>query len=195
MYERDVSEYFTAKRKAAAQLGVDFKFQPQHLPSNREIRDEIQKLTQLYEGETRFANLRNMRLAALRMMRILEPFRPRLIGSVITGHVRKGSDIDIHLFSDSISAITDILDSYDYDYGIERKRIIKLNEERFFTHVHIEGDFPFELTMYPRNKVNYVFKSSITGKAIKRASIKDLLQLIEEEHPDAEIDNDMWQEC
>ena len=31
-------------------------------------------------------------------MRLLRPFRPRLIGSVMTGHVRKGSDIDIHVF-------------------------------------------------------------------------------------------------
>jgi len=47
---------------------------------------------------------------ALRLMRLLSRFRPRLIGSVMTGHVRAGSDIDLHLFSDSIDAITDVLD-------------------------------------------------------------------------------------
>jgi hypothetical protein len=39
-------------------------------------------------------------------MRLLCRFRPRLIGSVMTGHVRKGSDIDLHLFSDSVEPVT-----------------------------------------------------------------------------------------
>ena len=41
MYERLESEYFTAKRKAARQLGLDCRFRPKDLPSNREIRDQI----------------------------------------------------------------------------------------------------------------------------------------------------------
>ena len=41
---------------------------------------------------------------------MLARFRPRLIGSVRTGHVRKGSDIDIHIFGDSLALVTDTLD-------------------------------------------------------------------------------------
>src|SRR3954453_19277683 len=103
MYERQESEYFTAKRKAARQLGVDSRYRPKDLPSNAEIREQIQSLACLYEGDARRANLKAMRLEALRMMRLLVRFRPRLIGSVLTGHVRKGSDIDLHVFSDNLS--------------------------------------------------------------------------------------------
>src|SRR5689334_6148597 len=92
MYDREESEYFTAKRKAARQLGVEYRFRPKDLPSNREIRDQIQSLAQFYEGDKRNENILQMRLAALRMMRLLSAFHPRLIGSVWTGHVRKGSD-------------------------------------------------------------------------------------------------------
>src|SRR3954452_16042330 len=98
MYARDEKEYFTAKRKAARQLGVDSRYRPKDLPSNAEIRDQIQALAQFYEGDRRRENLHDMRLAALRMMRLLARFRPKLIGSVLTGHTRKGSDIDIHVF-------------------------------------------------------------------------------------------------
>ena len=38
MYDRQESEYFTAKRKAARQLGVEYRHRPKDLPSNREIR-------------------------------------------------------------------------------------------------------------------------------------------------------------
>src|SRR3954452_9421864 len=82
MYDREESEYFTAKRKAARQLGLEYRFRPHDLPSNAEIRDQIQALANLYEGDRRRDNLRAMRLEALRLMRMLAAFRPRLIGSV-----------------------------------------------------------------------------------------------------------------
>src|SRR4051812_9066365 len=102
MYHRTESEYFTAKRKAAKQLGVEYRHRPgdlpSDLPSNKEIRDQIQAMARIHEGPKRLEHLRDMRLDALRLMRMLARFRPRLIGSVRTGHVRKGSDIDIHIF-------------------------------------------------------------------------------------------------
>src|SRR5687768_17049636 len=171
MYERQESEYFTAKRKAARQMGVDHRFRPKDLPSNAEIREQIQQLAQLYEGESRRDNLKSMRLAALRLMRLLDAFKPRLIGSTLTGHTRKGSDIDIHVFSNHVSAVTTALDDAGYQYTVERKRVRKQNEERVFTHIHIPDKYNFELTLYDADKVNYGFKSSITGKLIERASL------------------------
>src|SRR4029079_11036646 len=86
MYDRTESEYFTAKRKAARQLGLNHRYRPHDLPSNAEIRDQVQALANLYEGDKRTKNLEEMRLEALAMMRLLASFRPKLIGSVWTGH-------------------------------------------------------------------------------------------------------------
>jgi hypothetical protein len=193
MYERSESEYFTAKRKAARQLGVEYRFRPKDLPSNAEIREQIQSLARFYEGDARDENLLQMRLEALRMMRLLRAFRPRLIGSVLTGHVRKGSDVDLHVFGDHLSAITTVLDDENFRYTVEHKRIRKHNEERVFTHVHVASRFNIELTVYASDKANYPFKSSITGKTIERAGIEQLEQLLREQHPsidlEAEIDS------
>jgi predicted HD phosphohydrolase len=193
MYDREESEYFTAKRKAARQLGVEYRFRPKDLPSNREIRDQIQSLAQFYEGDARNQNILQMRVAALRMMRLLCAFHPRLIGSVLTGHVRKGSDIDLHVFTNHISSITSILDDHNFRYQIERKRVIKHNEERIFTHLHVEDRFEFELTVYDEDKINYAFKSSITGKAIERASIAELEQFLREGNPELDLDAEVQQ--
>ncbi|HXE56219.1 MAG TPA: hypothetical protein VN541_24545, partial [Tepidisphaeraceae bacterium] len=188
MYEREESEYFTAKRKAARRLRVEYRFRPKDLPSNREIRDQIQALANLYEGDKRQERLCDMRLAALRMMRLLSAFRPKLLGSTLTGHIRKGSDIDIHIFSDHPSAVTTVLEEENLPFTVERKRIINHNEERTFTHIHVQDQFSFELTLYEAGKVNYAFKSSITGKAIERATIPQLEELIRQEHPKADPD-------
>src|SRR5436190_15740200 len=123
MYERVESEYYTAKRKAARRLcrqGV----KPADLPSNAEIREQIQVFARIHEGDKRTEHLREMRLHALRLMRLLAAFRPRLIGSVMTGHVRKGSDIDIHVFADHVGLVTDLLEKEGYQFDVERKQVV-----------------------------------------------------------------------
>src|SRR5476649_2807116 len=190
MYERVETEYFTAKRKAAKRL-CRGSVKPSDLPSNSEIRDQIQLFARLHEGDQRTANLKEMRLAALHMMRLLRPFKPRLIGSVMTGHIRKGSDIDIHVFTNSAGLATDILENEGYQYDVERKAIVKFQESRVFTHIHVHDRFNFELTVYAEDQAHYVFKSSITGKAIERASIAELEQLLAQEYPETDLDADM----
>src|ERR1051325_2051262 len=115
MYQRVESEYFTAKRKAAKRL-CRHNYKPEDLPSNAEIRELIQTYARLHEGERRTAHLRAMRLEALRLMRLLRAFRPRLIGSVMTGHIRKGSDIDLHVFTDSPALVSDVLQTNGYQF-------------------------------------------------------------------------------
>ncbi len=187
MYARHESEYYRAKMKAARRLCRGW-VKPQDLPSNREIRDQIQTFARLHEGASRDDNLREMRFEALRMMRILRAFRPRLIGSVLTGHVRAGSDIDIHLFSDSIEAVSAALDNEAAVYDVERKEVRKDGEHRVFTHLHVRERFPIELTVYPANKAHVVQKSSVTGKAMERASIAELDQMLAAAYPDHSLD-------
>src|SRR4249920_1922483 len=129
MYERVESEYFTAKRKAAKRL-CRGNVKPTDLPSNSEIRDQIQLFARLHEGDQRVVHLKDMRLAALQMMRLLRQFKPRLIGSVMTGHVRKGSDIDLHVFTNSPALVAEVLENEGYQFDVERKQIVKHNEAR-----------------------------------------------------------------
>jgi hypothetical protein len=166
---------------------------PQDLPSNAEIRDQIQSFARLHEGPSRFARLREMRLEALRLMRILAAFRPRLIGSTLTGHVRAGSDIDLHVFSDSVEAVTSALEAEGMVFDVERKRVRKHGEERIFTHVHVQDRFAFELTIYGSKLAHFVFKSSITGKPIERASVRELEEFLREEYGHFDLDQELLQ--
>lgn len=186
MYSRQESEYFRAKLKAARRICRGW-VKPADLPSNTEIRDQIQTLARLYEGDSRTKNLMDMRIEAVRLMQILSRFRPKLIGSVLTGHVRSGSDIDIHVFSDSVQAVTLLLDEHGLVFDVEHKRVRKDGEETIYVHIHVKDRFPFELTVYPADKAHYVFKSSITGKAIERAGLSELLEFLGREYPEVDI--------
>lgn len=190
MYQRQETEYYRAKMKAGKRLCGGW-VKPQDLPSNAEIRDQVQAFARLYEGDRRTERLLEMRVEALRLMRILAAFRPRLIGSVMTGHVRQGSDIDVHVFSDSIDAVSAALEAEGMAFDLQRKRVRKHGEERIFTHFHVRDRFNFELTVYPAKMAHFVFKSSITGKAIERASVRELEQFLRSEYPDIDLDEQL----
>ena len=65
MHQRTESEYYRAKLKAAKRMGGGW-VEPKDLPSNREIRDEIQVFTPSSTKETApRKNLREMRVEAL----------------------------------------------------------------------------------------------------------------------------------
>src|SRR5947208_3434801 len=113
------------------------------------------------------------------------------MGLVRSGNWRKGSDIDVYVFCDSPHIITDLLEQDGLQYDLERKQVQKHGETRLFTHIHVHDRFNFELTIYPEDKAHYVFKSSITGKAIERASIRELEELLAREYPDLNLDEQM----
>ncbi|MBB75078.1 MAG: tRNA adenylyltransferase [Planctomycetaceae bacterium] len=190
LYRRQESEYLRAKLKAARRVHKGW-VKPADLPSNAEIRDEVQALARLYEGRQRTQNLQDMRLEALRMMRLLRPFKPRLIGSVLTGHVRQGSDIDLHLFSNSIEAVALVLQEEGCVLDLERKRVHQRGQTRVFTHLHVRGRFPFEMTIYAADQAHYVSKSSITGKPMERASIAELEQLLKQDYEGLELEQEL----
>lgn len=182
MYTREVSEYYQAKWKAARQLGRGW-IRPADLPSNAEIRDQVQMLARLLEGpEGHTQRLMEMRLRALWWMKRLTPYHPRLIGSVLTGHIRDGSDIDLHVFASSAQHVATSVEDLGGAYEIERKRLVKDGETREFTHIHLRDEFPIELTVYAPGLLGHRFRSSITGKPIERATIDQLEKLLAGQH-------------
>jgi HD superfamily phosphohydrolase len=65
----------------------------------------------------------------------------------------------------------------------------KHGESRTYTHIHVESEFTFELTIYSSKEAHYVFKSSITGKPIERASAAELRQFLGAEYPDLDVED------
>ena len=96
--------------------------------------------------------------------------------------------------SDTTEAVTHLLDHEWIPYSLEQKRVRKQGKETLYTHLHLTDEFPVELTIYARDQAHFVFKSSITGKAIERASIAQLEQLLDREYPDLNIDEAVLQE-
>lgn len=188
MYEEDVKQYFTAKRMAAKRLlgrvgGKRLRYRPQDLPSNGEIRDALLLLAELAEGDKRTRRLFAMRIVALEAMRSLLPYESRLIGSVSTGHIRRGSDIDLSVFTDDEDSLERHLRGLGSTFETECVTILKFGQIREYLHIHVADVFPVELTVYALQELRFRPRSSTDGKPIRRIKIAALEALLMQEHP------------
>jgi hypothetical protein len=189
MYGEDVKQYFTAKRLAAKRIlgqanAKKMRYRPQDLPSNGEIKQALLELVTEIEGDARMQRLFAMRIAALEAMHALAPFTPRLIGSVATGHVRSGSDVDVHVFAWDAADVEAFVRDLRWAHETQRVSILKHGKVMEFTHVHVPDIFPIELTVYPPNELRNRPRSSTDGKPIVRVRESGLRKLCEKEHPE-----------
>lgn len=179
MYEEGVREYRDAKRKAGRRFGPEKALSlGSHLPSNAEIHDELQRLLGLYEENVLPERLLHLRLLALRLMELLEPFRPHLVGSVLSGVVTEQSDIDLHLFAESSEEVEDYLEMKEISFELEVVTIRHGSDFIDYPHLYLEEGVVVECTVYPLVDLHRIPKSSITGKAMERATTKQLRRLI-----------------
>lgn len=188
MLDEDIKQYLPAKRLAAKRLlgqgrsGSACRLR--ELPSNGEIKEALLARVLEIEGEARSERLFAMRIVALEAMAPLERFSPRLIGSVATGHVREGSDIDLHVFAHDDHDVIAEVARLGWAHEVHRVSIRKRGGELDFTHVLIADLFPIELTVYAPQAIRHRPKSSTDGKPIVRLSPAAVRALCEREHPE-----------
>lgn len=125
-------EYLPAKREAARRQGT------RSLPANRQVHDLLLAVGRRVEGEAHGERLNRLRAVAVRWMQRLEPFQPRLVGSVWSGRIRPDSDIDLHLHHSDPEAPRDWLP--------ESARFEQVGE---FFHWRFEDEANMEFTVYP----------------------------------------------
>jgi hypothetical protein len=193
MYGEDVKQYFTAKRLAAkrmlgqVQAARTTRYRPRDLPSNGEIKQALLDLVTEIEGDARTKRLFAMRVVALEAMEALARFTPRLIGSVATGHVRSGSDIDIHVFAWDAADVEARARELGWAYEVQHVSIVKHGKPMEFTHLQVPDVFPIELTVYPPNELRNRPRSSTDGKPIVRVRDAALRKICHLEHAE------LWQ--
>lgn len=179
MAEEGVREYRDAKRKAARQFGAAKALAlGSHLPTNAEIHAELQRLID-FRDEVRPERLLRLRLLALDALEALAPFRPYLVGSVLSGAVTERSDIDLHLFADTPEEVEAYLERQGIPFSSETVTIRHGSEFIDYPHFYLESDgVVVECTVYPSGDRRRSPKSSITGKAMERADAKKLRTII-----------------
>ena len=118
IYRGVAEEYKHAKEMAARNLGLNA------MPSNHEVAEELDLLADREEGVERREHLVRLRREALDLMKDLDGYGPVLTGSVWRGTARRGSDVDINVYSDEPKKVEEALHNEGYEVNSIEEAVV-----------------------------------------------------------------------
>jgi hypothetical protein len=177
MAEHGIQDFLIAKRKAAERYGV---FDGAFLPKNSEIEAALLSYQRLFGGEQHQSSLNEQRRVALEAMRLLEPFEPRLVGSVLSGSATGYSDVQLHVFCDSTEAVCLHLMDRRFEYEVFERRV-RMSAERQLQVPSVRFEFgtgTVEAFVFPRDGIRQAPVSPVDGRPMRRADRRELQELM-----------------
>ena len=175
--ENGIEDFLAAKQKAARNLGIEGS---RLYPSNEEIESALEEYHRIFRPSTQGIHIRRLRQIALKAMTFLEPFTPRLVGSVLDGTAGKFSPITLLIFAETPEDIIIAL--------LDAKIPFTQSRHEVWNAKKITGDFPafhividgtkLELKFFPTRYLRQLPKSK--GKRFTAASAEALRRLIED---------------
>lgn len=180
MREQGVRDFLLAKRKAADRLGVVDRHA---MPANQEIADALAAQQRLFGGEAHEENLRALREEALRAMRLLERFRPRLVGPVLAGTATPHSDVSLHVFVDVPEEVAFLLleRGIRYQAGERRVRLGNGSHATYPSFAFDLGGAAIEAVVFPERALREAPSCPVSGGPMRRARPDEVEQLLAEE--------------
>lgn len=177
LYLRLEKEYVNAKRKAATTLGATF------LPSNLEVAGELDRIAEEAEGGERRDRLLRLRKEALRTMEAVRDSNPRLVGSVWRGTARRGSDIDIYVYSRRPNDVLKRLRDNGFEvWATEWRSKARGGRARSYLHVYlaprVEG---VEIVVKDPSEAGEPAKCAIYGDPILGLTTDELRRLLRDD--------------
>jgi len=180
MSEDGVSDFHTAKRKAAERIGIANE---QNMPRNIEIELALKEYQAIFRPQQQATELKTLRKTAIDIMQLLRDFSPRLVGPVLRGTAVQHSAINVHLFTDDSQKLNWLLIEHHIPFN-QSEREYRFNDgdvRRQPLYVIEDDETEVELTVFPEKGIRQAPKSPLDGKPIQRASIADVQKLLQQE--------------
>ena len=172
--EHGIHDYGLAKRKAAERYGVSEGTQ---LPRNVEIEDALRERQRLFGGGVHEENLQRLRGVAVRAMKLLGDFEPRLVGPVLLGTATEHDDVQLHVFADAVEAVVIFLLDRHVEYELVQRRL-RLQADR---EAVMQPGLRFELgavgveaLVFGKDGIRQAPVSPVDGRPMKRVGIVEV---------------------
>jgi hypothetical protein len=178
MSTQSLFNYKAAKLKAAERLGIDLRTT---MPSNAEVESALRAYQEIYGGQQHIHHLQKMREIALKVMRSLESFHPRLVGPVLEGTADKYARVSLHVFNDPPDAIVIHLLDKNVVFRHEQRKIRWYDgsyREVQLLVTNTEGS-EVELCLFNCMDLRQAPPSPVNGRPQKRAPLSEVEDLLE----------------
>ena len=165
--------YLVAKQKAIERLGIKVRIT---MPSNTEVENALRAYQGFYGSQQRIDSLQRKREVALKVMRSLDPFNPRLAGPVLEGTANENARVTLHVFNDPPDAVVMYLHEKGQTYRSEQRKIRWYNGSYRQVQIlvtDVEG-IEIELLLFDRLDLRQAPPSPINGRPQKRAPVSEL---------------------
>lgn len=176
-YEQGVRDFHLAKRKAADRLAAH---DTRNMPSNMEIEQALLEHQRLFAHRDQGAQLRGLREQARAALQLLARFRPRLVGSVLSGAITPHSDINLHLFTDTTEEVAWFLLDRAIPFEQTARRLRYADEQVIPVPVfRFQGEVALiDAAVLSCDGERHAPLSPVDGKPMQRADLKGVEALL-----------------
>jgi hypothetical protein len=176
LLDEGVEDYHLAKRKAAARLNASNR---RLLPRNSEIERAVLDHQRIFFTKGYDDLVSMLRHTALKIMSLLREFQPRLTGSVLKGTASPHSDINIHLFADSVEDVLFALMDAGIVYRSVERRLRFGDDARYYPALRFLTDGHWvESVVLPIDALKQPPVSPTDAKSMQRATIQQVERLL-----------------
>lgn len=175
--EEGINDFHVAKRKAIDRLCLP---EGQHLPSNPEIEQALAQHLQLFHARELPQTLSRLRRLAVQTMRLLQRFDPRLVGSLVTGHVTRFSEIQLHVTTDAPELFAFFLQEHGIPYVETNKRLRFGGNRSEVLPIYrfLTDDVPVEIYLFSTTAAREAPLSPVDGRSMKRMPLIEVEALV-----------------
>lgn len=177
MAEDAMEDFSKAKHKAARQLRV----RDTHcLPSNTEVELALRQYQMIYQQEEQQDRINELRWQAVKVMKLLEAFEPRLTGPVLSGTAARHAAIDLMLVADSDKDVELFLLAQKIAYDLTERRLCFGDTCRKVPGITLEDESALiEITVLAPAQWRALPRSTVDGKTW--AKLKQVERLLMQE--------------
>jgi hypothetical protein len=168
-----------ARRKAALRIGV---INRRDWPTNEEIQAALLEQRRLFEPERLGSELRRLRTQAVAAMGVFAKFRPRLVGSALSGAGDLRQGVRLHLFADSPEEVVFVLCDQHIPWH-EREEPLRFGgggRRVLPAFSFVAGDIPFKLVVLPIQGMSNPPLDSVTDRPERGADLEAVRRLLGE---------------
>ena len=171
MCEAGIRDFQLAKRKALQHLRIPDR---RNLPSNEEIESAVSEYQRLFRAHSQPQRLAELRRTAVRAMRFLTRFEPRLVGAVLSGTADEHSDVCLHLFAETAEEVGLFLldNGIPHETGERAMKLASDDTQRLPTCRFMAYDVAVELVVFAERARRRVPLSPVDGRPMQRAALQ-----------------------
>ena len=176
--EEGIKDFHLAKHKAAERLHAP---QTHNLPRNNEIQAALNQYQRIFKDDTQPQQLNQLRKTACKAMTFFKPFEPRLVGAVVDGTANEHTEIELHLFADSVEELSLFLLNSKIPFEQGSQNVSMPNgETKEIPSFRLEFfDTSILLLVFNHKELRQAPRCPATGKPMQRFKLNKVEELIQ----------------